>query len=85
MRNRLPPLNPLRAFEAAARCGTVSAAADELHVTASAVSHQIRILESTLWGEVLSLALSDMVQRAREAPSDKADRVSGGFAKHRAK
>lgn len=48
MRNRLPPLNPLRAFEAAARCGTVSAAADELHVTASAVSHQIRILESTL-------------------------------------
>ncbi|MBJ9756087.1 LysR family transcriptional regulator [Burkholderia cepacia] len=48
MRNRLPPLNPLRAFEAAARRGSVSAAADELHVTASAVSHQIRILESTL-------------------------------------
>ncbi len=48
MRNRLPPLNPLRAFEAAARRGSVAAAADELHVTASAVSHQIRILESTL-------------------------------------
>ncbi|WP_431824874.1 LysR substrate-binding domain-containing protein [Burkholderia sp. F1] len=48
MRNRLPPLNPLRAFEAAARLGSVSSAADELHVTASAVSHQIRILESTL-------------------------------------
>jgi LysR family glycine cleavage system transcriptional activator len=48
MRSRLPPLNPLRAFEAAARRGTVASAADELNVTASAVSHQIRILESSL-------------------------------------
>lgn len=48
MRSRLPPLNPLRAFEAAARRGTVAGAADELNVTASAVSHQIRVLESTL-------------------------------------
>lgn len=48
MRHRLPPLNPLRAFEATARHGTVASAADELNVTASAVSHQIRVLESTL-------------------------------------
>lgn len=42
---RLPPLNALRCFEAAARKGTFSKAADELHVTQSAVSHQIRQLE----------------------------------------
>jgi len=38
----------LRAFEAAARCGSFSAAAEELCVTQSAVSHQIRHLESWL-------------------------------------
>ncbi|MCC6196452.1 MAG: transcriptional regulator GcvA [Burkholderiales bacterium] len=48
MAKRLPPLNPLRAFEAAARHGSVSRAAAELHVTHSAVSHQIRALEMTL-------------------------------------
>lgn len=41
-------LNGLRAFEAAARLHSVSAAAAELHVTASAVSHQIRRLEERL-------------------------------------
>lgn len=48
MRHRLPPLNPLRAFEATARRGTVASAAEELNVTASAVSHQIRALETSL-------------------------------------
>lgn len=42
---RLPPLNALKCFEAAARAGSFSRAADELHVTQSAVSHQIRQLE----------------------------------------
>lgn len=42
---RLPSLNALRAFEAAARRGSVSAAARELGVTHGAVSHQIRLLE----------------------------------------
>jgi len=45
---RLPPLNSLRAFEAAARRGSVSAAARELGVTHGAVSHQVRALEATL-------------------------------------
>lgn len=45
MARRLPPLTALRAFEAAARLGGVSKAADELHVTHAAVSHQIRALE----------------------------------------
>jgi LysR family glycine cleavage system transcriptional activator len=48
MRNRLPPLNPLRAFEATARYLSVSRAANELHVTPGAVSHQIRALEDEL-------------------------------------
>jgi DNA-binding transcriptional LysR family regulator len=42
---RLPPLNALKCFEAAARGNSFSKAADELHVTQSAVSHQIRQLE----------------------------------------
>lgn len=45
MPSRLPPLNPLRAFEATARRGSVSAAARELNVTHGAISHQIRALE----------------------------------------
>ncbi|RAR64190.1 LysR family glycine cleavage system transcriptional activator [Onishia taeanensis] len=42
------PLATLRAFEAAARHGSFSAAADELHVTAAAVSHRIKALEESL-------------------------------------
>ncbi|CAB3771373.1 LysR substrate-binding domain-containing protein [Paraburkholderia humisilvae] len=45
---RLPPLNSLRAFDAAARRLSFSAAAQELHVTHSAVSHQVRQLEQWL-------------------------------------
>ncbi|MCF6368005.1 LysR substrate-binding domain-containing protein [Rhizobium halophilum] len=48
MTNRLPPLNPLRAFEATARLASVSAAARELRVTHGAVSHQLRALEESL-------------------------------------
>ncbi len=41
----LPPLGALRAFEAVARLGSFRLAAAELHVTPTAVSHQIRSLE----------------------------------------
>ncbi len=44
----LPPLNALRAFEAAARLGSVGRAAGELHVTHGAVSRQLRLLEEDL-------------------------------------
>lgn len=43
-----PPLNALRGFEAAARLGSFHKAAAELHVTQSAISQQIRSLESHL-------------------------------------
>jgi DNA-binding transcriptional LysR family regulator len=45
---RLPPLNSLRFFEAAARLGSFKLAAAELNVTPSAVSHGIVALEETL-------------------------------------
>ncbi|KTT65189.1 LysR substrate-binding domain-containing protein [Sphingomonas sanguinis] len=45
---RLPPLNALRAFECAARRLSFRKAADELGVTPTAISHQIRLLEDIL-------------------------------------
>jgi LysR family glycine cleavage system transcriptional activator len=44
----LPPLGALRAFEAAARLESFTRAAEELCVTQTAVSHQVRLLEETL-------------------------------------
>lgn len=44
----LPPLHTLRAFEAIGRLGSFTVAARELHLTHSAVSHQMRALESSL-------------------------------------
>jgi len=48
MHARLPPLNALRAFEAAARHLSFRKAAEELHVTPAAISHQIKGLEDNL-------------------------------------
>lgn len=48
MADRLPPLNALRTFEAAARHLSFTRAADELFVTQTAVSHQIKALEDQL-------------------------------------
>jgi LysR family transcriptional regulator, glycine cleavage system transcriptional activator len=45
---KLPPLPALRVFEVVARLGSISAAADELFVTHSAVSQQIKSLEDVL-------------------------------------
>lgn len=44
----LPPLNALRAFEASARLGSFTKAADELSVTQAAVSQQVKVLEHSL-------------------------------------
>lgn len=44
----LPPINNLRAFEAVARRRSFALAATELHLTASAISHQVARLESQL-------------------------------------
>lgn len=56
----LPPLNALRAFEAAARAGSYVAAAEELGVSAAAISQQIRKLEDYL-GKQLFVRLNNRV------------------------
>jgi LysR family glycine cleavage system transcriptional activator len=48
MARRFPPLAALRPFEAAARLESFTKAADELHLTHGAVSHQVRALEEHL-------------------------------------
>jgi LysR family glycine cleavage system transcriptional activator len=48
MSRHLPPLNALRAFEAAARCGNFTRAAQELFVTQGAVSRHVATLEGRL-------------------------------------
>jgi LysR family glycine cleavage system transcriptional activator len=45
---RLPFLNGVRAFEAAARTGSFARAADELHVTPAAISRMVHLLEERL-------------------------------------
>lgn len=44
----LPPLSTLIGFESAARLGSFSRAAEELNITQSAISHQVRVLEDHL-------------------------------------
>jgi len=61
MNRRNTPLHALRAFEVAARLGSFSAAADELLVTHSAISQQIRLLE-----DVLGRRLFDRTNRGIE-------------------
>jgi DNA-binding transcriptional LysR family regulator len=48
MPRRLPSLNGLRAFEAAARHGGFVGASEELHVTQAAISRMVRLLEARL-------------------------------------
>ena len=64
MSDRTPPLHLLRVFDVAGRTGSFKQAANELHVTPSAVSHQIKTLEEHLGFPVFrrlnrSLALTD--------------------------
>jgi LysR family transcriptional regulator, glycine cleavage system transcriptional activator len=53
---RLPPLNALRVFEAAARHLSFKEAANELHITQAAVSHQVKSLEEYLGVELFRRA-----------------------------
>jgi LysR family glycine cleavage system transcriptional activator len=80
MSKALPPLNSLRAFEAASRLGSFTKAARELHVTPAAVSHQIRGLEQHLGVTLFrrttrSLALTDQAMSAAEALREAFDRI----------
>lgn len=75
MSQDLPPLNALRAFEAAARLNSISQAANELHVTHGAVSRQVRALEEHLGVALFSkegrgLKLTDSGIRLRDVSAD---------------
>ena len=80
-RRRLPPLNALRAFEAAARHMNFSRAADELSVTPGAVSQQIQNLEDYIGGPLFKrtpkgLLLTDAAQTALPALREAFDRLA---------
>jgi len=80
-RRRLPPLNALRAFEAAARHMNFSRAADELAVTPGAVSQQIQNLEDYIGGALFrrtprGLLLTDAAQTALPALREAFDRLA---------
>ena len=79
-RRRLPPLNALRAFEAAARHMNFSRAADELSVTPGAVSQQIQNLEDYIGAALFKrtskgLLLTDAAQTALPALREAFDRL----------
>lgn len=90
MARHLPPLNALRAFEAAARQLSFTRAADELHVTPAAVSHQVRALESHLGVRLFrrrpqGLLLTDAGQQALPGLRDGFDhleRAVNGLREH---
>ena len=88
-RRSLPPLNAVRAFEAAARLGSFKEAAAELSVTHGAVSQQIRLLEEWLGAPAL---FRRSVRRVVLTPAGAAllaefapalDRISAAVQQHR--
>ncbi len=77
----LPPLNALRAFEAAGRHLSLTRAAGELHVTAAAISHQVKGLEDYLGVKLFrrvgnSLLLTDAGQACLPGLSEGFDRLA---------
>ncbi|MGY0399110.1 MAG: LysR substrate-binding domain-containing protein [Ostreibacterium sp.] len=52
MRRNLPPFAALRAFEAAAKNNSFALAAEDIHLSASAISHQVRALEEYLGSQL---------------------------------
>jgi LysR family transcriptional regulator, glycine cleavage system transcriptional activator len=82
MSRSLPPLNALRAFEAAARHLSFTTAASELNVTQAAVSHQIKALEERLGLKLFrrvgrNLLLSDAAQAYLPEIAAAFDRIAG--------
>lgn len=81
MARRLPPLNALRAFEAAGRHLSISKASTELNVTPGAISHQVRALEEYLGVQLFRrvdrrLFLTVAAQRCLPGLTDSFDRMA---------
>ena len=88
MTRRLPPLNGLRAFEAAARQLSFTRAADELGVTQAAVSHQVKALEARLGVQLFrranrALLLTEEGQRYLPEVRDAFDLIAAATEKLR--
>src|SRR6266403_2900626 len=83
MPRQLPPLNALKAFEAAARSESFTRAAEELHVTQGAVSHQVKLLEATLGIKLFNrerqrLVITDAGREYLNVVRDALDRIAAG-------
>lgn len=81
MARRLPPLNAVRAFEAAARTMSFTRAADELNVTPAAISRHVKLLEEILRVPLFrrlprGLILTDAGRAYLPALSDALDRIA---------
>lgn len=90
MKRYLPPLNSLRAFEAAARHGSFRYAAEELNVSHSAISHHIKLLESSLevelfHREVRSVTLTERGKAYYPILRDAFENIADGTEKIREK
>ena len=88
MSRELPSLNALRAFEATARLGSVSRAAEELSVTHGAISRQLRVLEETLQQPLFvrqgrGIALTAIGEQLRDRVTDAFDQLRDGWAELR--
>ena len=90
-RRVLPPLNAIRAFDAAARSGSFKAAAEELGVTHGAVSRQIQLLEAWLGPPPLFRRLNRGVVLTAEGDAlltevkDALGRIAAAARTHRAR
>lgn len=86
VRRRLPPLNALRAFEAAARHLSFERAGDEIAVTASAVGQQVKALEAWLGRPLFmrlparGVALTPLGQRYAAAVTEALNRLDEATA-----
>ena len=83
MLRRLPPLNALKAFEAAARSESFTRAAEELCVTQGAVSHQVKALEASLGIKLFNrerqrLVITDAGREYLTVVRDALDRIAVG-------
>lgn len=83
MPRRLPPLNALKAFEAAARHESFTRAAEELCVTQGAVSHQVKALEAELGLKLFNrehqrLIITGSGRGYLEVVRDALDRIAAG-------
>lgn len=88
MSRELPSLNALRAFEATARLGSVSRAADELHVTHGAISRQLRVLEEALEKPLFArqgrgITLTAIGEELRDRVADAFDQLRDGWSELR--